>query len=159
MCCLKNGDDMISKRCIYCGKRVPVGKRCSCIPPRKYKPSGSGKYSAEVKRFYQTAAWEKARERCIAECCGLDIYSLFANNRIEYGRTVHHIVPIIDDYSLRLSPDNLIYLTESNHRIIHELYKTDYSRAAELLRGYVKMFKCLLFLPQGEVSFRKFLNI
>ncbi len=156
MRCLKNGDDMISKRCIHCGKRVPVGKRCSCIPPRKYKPSGSETYSAQITRFYQTTAWEKARESCIAQCYGLDIYSLFANNRIEYGRTVHHIVPIIDDYSLRLSPDNLIYLTESNHRIIHELYKTDYNRTAELLRGYVKMFKCFCFDRRGSFLSAKF---
>lgn len=131
---------MISKRCDHCGKRVPVGAKCSCISPQHYASSSNDKYTQETKLFYQTQQWEKARDVCITRCYGLDLYSFYALGIIEYGQTVHHIVPIIDDYSKRLDINNLIYLTESNHRIIHEMYKSDFEKTAQMLRGYVKMF-------------------
>lgn len=51
----------------------------------------------------------------------MDIYSYYILQRIEYGHTVHHIVPIKEDWSKRLDVNNLIYLTESNHQAIHQL--------------------------------------
>ena len=140
---------MISKRCIHCGKRIPVGKKCNCISSKIYKPTSTDKYTEEIKQFYHTSEWLSIRELCISHCYGIDIYNLFTHGTIEYGQTVHHIIPIIDDYSLRLDINNLIYLTDSNHRIIHELYKTDYESTVQLLRGYVKMFNNKYFLPSG----------
>lgn len=131
---------MLSKQCPRCGKRIPIGSQCKCVSRLKYKPCKSDKYNSEVKRFYHTAEWQKARAACIARCHGIDLYSFYVLRKIEYGQTAHHIVPLVEDYSQRLNLDNLIYLTESNHRIIHELYKTDYERTAKMLRGYVKMF-------------------
>lgn len=131
---------MISKLCTRCGKRVPVGSRCVCASWLIYKPCNSDKYNYDTKQFYHTAEWKKARALCISGCFGLDLYSLYALNKIEYGQTVHHIVPLTDDRSQGLNQENLIYLTESNHRIIHELYKTDFEGTANLLRGYLKMF-------------------
>lgn len=131
---------MISKLCTRCGRRVPVGGQCVCASWLKYKPCDSDKYSSDTKQFYHTAEWKKARAFCISRCFGLDLYSFYALRKIEYGQTVHHIVPLIDDRSQGLNQENLIYLTESNHRIIHELYKTDFEGTAKLLRGYLKMF-------------------
>lgn len=131
---------MISKLCTRCGRRVPVGGQCVCASWLKYKPCDSDKYSSDTKQFYHTAEWKKARAFCISRCFGLDLYSFYALHKIEYGQTVHHIVPLIDDRSQGLNQENLIYLTESNHRIIHELYKTDFEGTAKLLRGYLKMF-------------------
>ncbi len=53
----------------------------------------------------------------------LDIYDLYVNQVIRYGRTLHHIVPIKEDWTKRLDESNLIYLTDSNHQIIHELMR------------------------------------
>ncbi len=134
---------MISKRCTHCGKRIQVGKDCGCISKKRYKPTASDKYTADVKEFYRTKEWEHARDECIRRCHGIDIYSLFVLGKIEYGFTVHHIVPLIDDYSLRKSQSNLIYLTESNHRHIHKLYETDYESATALLKSLLQRFEDL----------------
>lgn len=136
---------MISKMCSRCGKKIPTAYSCSCTKRLKNKANNHRKYNNDVKKFYSTKEWTDARERCIAKCYGIDLYSFFLLNRIEYGEVVHHIVPIVDDYCKRISDDNLIYLTERNHKLIHSLYENSYYETVELLqsllkRGYGKMF-------------------
>ncbi len=83
--------------------------------------------------FYQSVQWRQIREQCIELCCGLDLYSLY-KGRIEYGYTVHHIRPAHFAPQLRLVQSNLIYLTESNHKLIHSLYEHgQYEKTAALL--------------------------
>ena len=100
------------------------------------------KYTKDDKKFYKSSDWLKARDKCIQRCCGIDLYSYFVLHRIEYGQTVHHIVPLLDNYSLRLSQDNLIYLTESNHRTIHKLYESEYLETVKSLRKILHDFRC-----------------
>ena len=91
--------------------------------------------------FYYTPEWHRARTECIRLCCGLDLYSLYVNGAIEYGYTVHHIEPINKRPDLRLTQSNLIYLTESNHKLIHSMYeKGIYQEVAELLRCLKERF-------------------
>lgn len=123
------GDCMITKICDNCGKFLPVSKRCHCKP-----------YKCRHEFFYDTYEWKKARAQCRKKCFELDLYSYFVLHRIEYGRIVHHIIPLEKDYSLRSSQDNLIYLTDSNHRLIHELYKNDFEKTVKILRGCLEMF-------------------
>lgn len=124
---------MITKLCDKCRKIIPVGKKCSCITSIRAK-----KQQHEL--FYDSSEWKKARELCRKKCFELDLYSYFVLHRIEYGRIVHHIIPLEDDYSLRISQDNLIYLTDCNHRLIHELYENDFEKTVKALRGCIKMF-------------------
>lgn len=131
---------MIIKRCDYCGRNNPIGKQCSCLHSIS-KSKSENKYTKEDKKFYKSSDWLKARDKCIQLCCGIDLYSYFILHRIEYGQTVHHIVPLLDDYSLRLSQDNLIYLTESNHRTIHRLYESEYLKTTEILRKILHDFR------------------
>lgn len=126
---------MISKQCARCGKRIRIGAGCGCVTSKRHAPTGSDQYSDAVKVFYHTKEWERARDACIHQCHGLDLYSLFVLRKIEYGHTVHHIIPLIDNYALRISQSNLIYLTESNHRILHKLYETDYAGTTALLQS------------------------
>lgn len=123
---------MISKICTHCGKRIQTGRACSCYKSSKINPLSS--YSKEIKAFYLTDEWDSARNMCISSCFGLDIISLFIENKIEYGFTVHHIVPLIKDYSKRLSQSNLIYVTESHHRRLHRLYDAEYYETVEALK-------------------------
>lgn len=131
---------MIVKRCNYCGNNIPIGKKCNCIAQNICKSSSDSKYTKEDKKFYKSSDWLNARKLCIQKCCGIDLYSYYILHRIEYGQTVHHIVPLLNDYSLRLSQDNLIYLTESNHRIIHKLYESKYTETIEVLRTILRDF-------------------
>lgn len=129
---------MMSKMCSRCGKRIPIASSCSCTKKIKNKVNNHHKYNEDVKKFYSTKEWNNARERCIAECYGIDLYSFFVLNQIEYGEVVHHIVPIVDDYSKRISADNLIFLTERNHKLIHSLYKNSYSETVHLLKSLLR---------------------
>lgn len=135
---------MMSKMCSRCGKRIPIASSCSCMKKLKSKSNNHHKYNDDVKKFYSTKEWNNSRERCIAECYGIDLYSFFVLNRIEYGEVVHHIVPIVDDYSKRISTDNLIFLTERNHKLIHSLYENSYSETVNLLKTLLKMAKSSL---------------
>lgn len=92
---------MLSKFCDRCHKRLNIGEQCKCT---------LSKYQKDTEDFYRTSSWLKVRDHCIELCCGLDLYSLFVYKTIEYGRTVHHIVPLKKDESLALEQSNLIYL-------------------------------------------------
>lgn len=125
---------MISKYCDRCHSRVDVGKQCSCMKKRKNEA-----YSSDD--FYRSAMWEQAREFCIADCCGLDLYALFEQHRIEPGRIVHHIMPLEEYPKLRLERDNLIYLSDANHRLIHLLYDSGkFEETAAFLRDIKQRF-------------------
>ncbi len=50
------------------------------------------------------------------------------------GKQEADIIPIEDDYSKKLDIDNLVPLTDMNHKYIHELYKKDKVRTQERLR-------------------------
>lgn len=108
----------IYKRCSLCHKRRLANEKCNCYN------TGLVRNKPKENAYYYTSDWSEARDQAITNVFGLDIYSFYVLNKIEYGFTVHHIIPLEDDYALRNSPSNLIYLTESNHRKIHGLYKT-----------------------------------
>lgn len=106
----------ILKMCNRCNKVLAYSKVCECYARyQQYDVDRQDKHS-----FYKTKEWNAIRKKVIYLCNSIDIYSYYNDNKIEYGRTVHHIVPITEDWSKRLDIDNLIYLTESNHRKIHE---------------------------------------
>lgn len=106
----------LNYRCNKCGRTLTVGKACDCTKRLKY-----AQYHSDS--FYQTKEWEKIKPIVIARFNGLDIYSYYKLHIIEHGFTVHHIIPIDEDPNQRLSIDNLIYLTESNHRLLHAKMK------------------------------------
>ena len=57
------------------------------------------------------------------------------------GFTVHHITPLESAWELRTAPNNLIYLTEQNHRLIHEMYnKSEYNKTRERLHTLLLRF-------------------
>ena len=97
--------------------------------------------------FYRSLFWERAREQCISDCCGLDLYALFVQRRIELGGTVHHIMPLDDYPQLRLEQDNLICISEANHRLVHSLYSEGKFRETSALLRDIKRRFCRGELP------------
>lgn len=128
---------MILTHCSRCHKRIAVGTQCPCYERTRAKGKGN---RLDLDSFYNSSEWRAVRSAAIAKTYGLDIYSLYVENKIEYGFTVHHIVPLEDDYSKRSDQSNLIYLSESHHRQIHELYKTDFTNAARMLSDLLEKF-------------------
>lgn len=107
------------KRCDKCGKKNKIGSLCSCSKNR-YKEEC--KYvDDEIKQFYWSIQWVKIKDTAKEQLAGLDLYSLYVLKTIEYGAIMHHIEPIKDDFERRLDLSNLIFLTDSNHQIIHKI--------------------------------------
>lgn len=112
----------IYKRCPRCGKRIPVEQVCDCRKTR-HREYNVVRTDAKEQKFYWSEDWNKAKTAAIWQCCGIDLYSLYTTGKVETGQTVHHIIPLKDNWEQRLDLGNLIYLTEENHQCIHKKMK------------------------------------
>lgn len=103
----------MKKSCRYCGGVHALNVECPQKPAKAWK----SKYSRETcaAKFRSTNAWtEKAqaikkRDRYLCRVC-------LARGKINSkGLSVHHIIPLRDNYDRRLEDDNLITLCEQHH--------------------------------------------
>lgn len=108
---------------------------CRCYEKRRTSQGRSERDS-----FYLLPEWGQARARAIRRTHGLDIVAWYEHGELVNGFTVHHIAPLEIAWNLRADDDNLIYLTEKNHRLIHELYKKDYIGTRDRLRELLFRF-------------------
>lgn len=112
----------LMKQCARCGKLIPQGTSCTCgdVRHREYT-----KYRRDenAHAFYSSAWWKRVRDAVKSRACGCDELIRHENKRIEPGEIVHHIVPLEEDRSLAMVPGNLIMVTRSTHRQIHEAYE------------------------------------
>jgi len=121
----------------YCDRH----KREALERHKEYDQSIRDKRSQE---FYGSSIWIKMRDYVIHHYNGLDLYDLFINNKITAANTVHHIIELKEDWNLRIDFPNLLPVSESNHSVIHQLYKKDKKGTQailyELIENYDKMF-------------------
>lgn len=125
----------IYKRCSRCGKRLETGGKCPCYN-RGRDTRGRGTHDD----FYHSAEWGAARAKAVRRTFGLDILAWYERGELVCGFTVHHITPLETGWDLRTAPDNLIYLSESDHREVHRRYEQDYERTADYLRSLLLRF-------------------
>lgn len=125
----------IYTRCSRCRKKIPVGKSCPC-----YSKGRERQGRLDVDAFYHSSEWWAARARAIRRTFGLDIVAFYERKEIITGFTVHHIEPLETGWELRAEPDNLIYLTEQNHRLIHERYLKDFEQTKKYLHELITRF-------------------
>lgn len=94
-----------------CNRRIDRGLYCDEHKPKR-------KHQSKNKPFYRSPEWQRMREYiyerdggCCKEC-----------GRFVFGRQahIHHIVPISENPSLKLDPNNLILLCESCHKKVEE---------------------------------------
>ena len=102
-------------------------KRCGRIHDSKYicpsKPTkNKDKEITEEDKFRSTYAWQrkrayiKERDKGLCQVCIRKIYNTLKQyNYIDIQ--VHHIVPIKENYELRLEEDNLISLCKYHHEL------------------------------------------
>lgn len=126
---------MIGKYCEYCRSIQPYDHQCKSKPKRTT--------AVNHNNFYSSNVWAKKRESIKIKCFGLDIYKLVIDGVIEYGDVVHHIVPLCDDYNLRLNDNNLILLSNKSHQEIHKMLDTNYISTIQLLRECLSKFEKL----------------
>ena len=124
--------DYSRKYCIGCSKDA-----------RKDKAANNKAYDKNVRKlrdkqydsFYHSKEWIKVVEEVKDKYKHLDIYSYYILKTIEYGNISHHIQLLKSDegWSHRVDIKGLIYLSHSNHALIHSLYDNDYESATKML--------------------------
>ena len=106
------------RSCSYCGRihdsRYDCGKK-----PRRFKK----KY--EKDSFRSTAAWQRKagenrdRDNHLCQVCIRNLYETRVRlNSVDLS--VHHAIPLREDYELRLSNDNLLTLCKRHHEMAED---------------------------------------
>lgn len=111
----------IYKRCPLCGKRIPEGSKCDCVPKR-YKEYDRTR-DKEIQGFYRGGEWRRLSRFMAMRYQGLDVYELIHNNARVLGEAIHHIYPVDEYWDMRFDTERLIMLSESNHRKFHAMMK------------------------------------
>ena len=103
------------RSCPYCGRIHDKKYICSKKPIRK-------KYGTEQNRFRSKNVWTKKakeikeRDGFLCQICMKKLFETvrqFNSHELE----VHHIVPLAEDYDLRLENENLITLCVRHHKM------------------------------------------
>lgn len=120
---------MLKKIC-RCGKLIPYNiKLCEQCKTKadlerkqniKHYKKTTFERDSKYNKFYKSAEWERLRQVAIARDNGL-CQRCLEYNTITPAHTVHHIIPVKDNWDKRLDIDNLISLCPSCHQIIHKL--------------------------------------
>ena len=135
---------MLKKMCPKCQKQIDYNQR-SCEGCNSYyeeaKKDTSKWYDAhnrdkQAKAFYNSQEWLRTREVVLSKYNSLDLYDLYANKKISYANTIHHIEELGEAQGKALDIDNLIPLTRSNHDKVHRMYKKNKSSTQRMLKDF-----------------------
>lgn len=122
---------MLKKIC-RCGKIIPYSMklcdecRAKAEEQRKKRIKDYKTYNkdrdSKYDKFYKSREWEVVRAVVIDRDKGL-CQDCLKNNTITLFQTVHHIIPIKENWDKRLDVDNLCCLCESCHQKRHKFMK------------------------------------
>lgn len=131
---------MLYRRCGRCGKRIESGSRCECL---KKRHSEYDRYSRDrkSKAFYNSPEWRRKREDILELDAGIDVYMFMTTEKIILADTVHHIIPIKDDWSKRFDSDNLMSLNHDTHSMIENKYRDNKQETINELRKMLQKFR------------------
>lgn len=101
----------MNRSCRYCGRIHPRGYECPKKPPRKWHKNKQAK-----EKFRSTQAWQNTRDSIVFRDMGVCQVCVQAGRYNRANLEVHHIVPLAEDYSLRLERTNLITLCAAHHK-------------------------------------------
>lgn len=107
----------MKKACPYCNKFHDIAFIC----PKRPKRQQHYQSNSAIVKFRSSRQWQQKRElirmrdRNMCRLCAIG----YGNKPVEYvsNVSVHHIVPLAVDYSLRLNDDNLISLCDYHHEL------------------------------------------
>lgn len=103
------------KTCSRCGKLHPLGAKCYANSRNYYK-----KTNPEIRKFRSSNAWTKKTEEIKDRDHYLCLVCLSKNILTYKDLSIHHIVPLSEDFSKRLDNDNLITLCSVHHKECEE---------------------------------------
>lgn len=130
----------IYKRCSRCGKRIASGTTCECVKKR-YKEYDRHYRDKTSKDFYNSSEWLRKRGYVLELDEGIDVYIYMTTGEILLADTVHHIVPLKDDWSKRLDEENLMSLNHDTHSMIEKKYKENKEKMIESLQEMILKYR------------------
>ena len=139
--CTNGGEHMpIYKRCSRCGKRIPSGSTCQCIKQRHREYD---RYSRDrrSKNFYGGKEWKMTRAAALDVDGGIDVYLYMTDGTIVAADTVHHIIPIKDDWERRADIDNMMSLSSDTHSMIEQMYRENKGEMIRKLQIMIKEYR------------------
>lgn len=140
---------MLYKFCSRCGRRIPSGTKCSCIKER-YKEYDRYSRDKRSTDFYHSPEWSRVRAATLEADDYLDVWLYMTEGRIQRADTVHHIIPLKDDWYKRLESSNLISLSHESHSYIEAEYKKNKTEMQQRLKDMLAEYrKCI---PYGGVK-------
>ncbi len=130
----------IYKRCSRCGKRIEAGTTCQCLKDRHKEYD---KYSRDrrSKQYYNSREWEAVRGHVLQLDEGIDVYVYMTQGIVIRADTVHHIVPLKENWNLRSNEDNLISLNHDTHSMIEQQYRKNKNEMQEALKAMVQQYR------------------
>ena len=130
----------IYKHCSRCGKRIEAGTTCQCLKDRHKEYD---KYSRDrrSKQYYNSRDWEVVREHVLQLDEGIDVYVYMTQGIVIRADTVHHIVPLKENWNLRSNEDNLISLNHDTHSMIEQQYRKNKNEMQEVLKAMVQQYR------------------
>ena len=136
--CVQEKTMPIYIRCSRCRKRIPAGTKCPCGTYR-HKEYDMHRDSRS-KKFYDSEEWRRTKQR-VLDLDGMDVYEYMTSGRIIAADTVHHVIPLRDDWTLRCDPTNLMSLSNSTHSRIEQEYRQDKRKMIQKLSAMLKKFR------------------
>lgn len=91
--------------------------------------------------FYKSDEWARLREYILSKYNYLDLYAYYTQGKVRKANTVHHIKEINKNWNHRLDENNLFPTSDSNHNIIHKLYKKNKEKTQKLLFELLEKYK------------------
>ena len=132
----------IYKRCSRCGRRIPAGTKCVCQKVR-HKEYDRYRRDKKSKGFYDSRECEIARDTALEADGGIDVYVYMTTGEIRGADTVHHIIPLKDDWEQRADVDNLMSLHHDTHSEIEQMYRRDKAGTIKKIQGMLEQFRQL----------------
>lgn len=133
----------IYKRCGRCGKRILSGSRCSCSKSR-HKEYDRYSRDKKSKQYYDSGEWNRSRAAALETDQGCDVYVFMTEGRILDADTVHHIIPLKEDWRKRNNIENLMSLNHDTHSFIESLYRKDKKKIQKDLQKMLMEYRKLV---------------
>lgn len=140
--------------CKFSGcNRIISGNKRYCTEHEEYfkllKTEHNQRYDKKIRRirdkkytvFYHSGEWERLRDTVIKKYKGLDLFAYYIENSIVAATIGHHIIELKEDWSKRLTIDNIIPVSDRSHKKLHLLYKQDKKGTQELLKKILQKAK------------------
>lgn len=121
----------LMKLCPRCRKLIPAGQTycddCAVVVDKeRHRAYNHGRRDVREQQFYKSKGWRSLVRLLAVKYHGLCAMSYVIDHRIIPYQTMHHIIPIKDDWSRRLDPMNVVPLSESWHQRIESAYRNGF---------------------------------